>query len=505
MRTTAPTARLLLVLLLLGSFLVFASRARAASASLIPASDLREDAAVLRRAYEALHPGLYRYNTKAQMDAHFAELEAALGRDQTLGEAYLAVSLFLAKVRCGHTYANFFNQQKAVADALFKGADRVPFYFRWIDGRMIVTRSFAPEPRVRPGTEVLAIDGVPAREILARLLAVARADGSNDAKRVSYLEVAGESEYEAFDVFYPMLFPQRGDSREYALRGPATRRAARVRLASLTFDERVAPIRAELEARRGDGGPLWRLEYLGADVAYLRMRSWAVYDTKWDWKGFLDGALDEVARRGTPNLVVDLRGNEGGLDVGDLVLARLVDRDLALGGYRRLVRYRTVPTDLAPYLDTWDPSFKEWGAAAVGPEDGFYRLTRYDDDERGRVIAPKLPRYRGRVFVLVDAANSSATFEFAAAVKRNGLGTLVGQPTGGNQRGINGGAFFFLRLPRSKIEVDLPLIGTFPAAPAPDAGIAPDVFVRPRASDVAAGVDAELAAVRSLIQRRGRR
>ncbi|MCS3810253.1 hypothetical protein FHY19_003321 [Xanthomonas arboricola] len=61
----------------------------------------------------------------------------------------------------------------------------------------------------------------------------------------------------------------------------------------------------------------------------------------------------------------------------------------------------------------------------------------------------------GRVFVLTSADNSSATFEFARQLQRNGLATLVGQPTGGNLRGINGGAFFFLHLPNSHIEVDL--------------------------------------------------
>ena len=48
---------------------------------------------------------------------------------------------------------------------------------------------------------------------------------------------------------------------------------------------------------------------------------------------------------------------------------------------------------------------------------------------------------------------------------------LVGQPTGGNQRGITGGAFFFLRLPNSKIEVDVPLIGQYPATEQPDGGL----------------------------------
>jgi C-terminal processing protease CtpA/Prc len=93
--------------------------------------------------------------------------------------------------------------------------------------------------------------------------------------------------------------------------------------------------------------------------------------------------------------------------------------------------------------------------------------------------------------------NSSATFEFADAVQRHRLGTLVGQATGGNQRGITGGAFFFLRLPRSGIEVDVPLIGQFPmaATPLPDAGLEPDIFVQPQVADIAAARDAELAEV----------
>ncbi|MBC7805157.1 MAG: hypothetical protein H7145_03305 [Akkermansiaceae bacterium] len=47
----------------------------------------------------------------------------------------------------------------------------------------------------------------------------------------------------------------------------------------------------------------------------------------------------------------------------------------------------------------------------------------------------------GHLYVLVDSSNSSATFQFAKVIKQNNLGTLVGQPTGGNQRGINGGHF----------------------------------------------------------------
>jgi C-terminal processing protease CtpA/Prc len=108
------------------------------------------------------------------------------------------------------------------------------------------------------------------------------------------------------------------------------------------------------------------------------------------------------------------------------------------------------------------------------------------------VIAAQAPHFAGRVFVLVGPSNSSATFQFADTIKRRGLGTLVGRTTGGNRRGINGGAFFFLKLPHSGIELDVPLIGTFPSDAQPDAGVEPDVRVTPTVDDIAHGRDAEL-------------
>lgn len=62
--------------------------------------------------------------------------------------------------------------------------------------------------------------------------------------------------------------------------------------------------------------------------------------------------------------------------------------------------------------------------------------------------------------MLTDWQNSSVTFQFTRIVQDNALAALIGGPTGGNKRGIiNGGAFFFMRLPKSGTEVDLPLFG----------------------------------------------
>jgi C-terminal processing protease CtpA/Prc len=108
-------------------------------------------------------------------------------------------------------------------------------------------------------------------------------------------------------------------------------------------------------------------------------------------------------------------------------------------------------------------------------------------------------RHEGKTFLITDASNSSATFYLARVMKLGKVATLVGQTTGGTQKGINGGAMFFLRLPNSGIEMDIPLIGNFPYSEAPDLGIVPDVVVERTLEDVIQGKDSEVEAVKSMV------
>ncbi|CAN5555012.1 S41 family peptidase [soil metagenome] len=479
------------------------SRAWADTGPEIASAALIEDADLFRRAYFALHPGLLRYSSEAAMAANFADLRAFCARPRPLAQAHLAFARTVAKVRCGHSYLNPYNQTGPALSLIEDGRTRLPFRFRWLGDRMVVAEGGAGADAPPRGTEILAIGGVPVGRILATLAPYACADGHNDAKRVRLMEVRGESLWELFDVYFPLLFPSlvADGAATLTLRLPGGE-VRRRRVALLTRQQRAVGVRAGAEPK-GAVRPAWAVERLADGVAWLTMPTWALYDSPWDWTTALNAMMDDLIADRAPGLILDLRGNGGGLDVGDVILSRLVDRTVLKADAPRFVRYRKTPADLDPYLKTWDSSFRDWGDKAVEPPiNGLYRLTRYDDTPEGDVIAPVGRRFTGRVAVIIDASNSSATFGFADTLKQHGLATLIGQTTGGNRRGINGGAFFFLRLPGSGLEIDVPLIGYFPTAPQPDAGVEPDIPVPVSIEDIVRGVDRErLVALRQVTGR----
>ncbi|MBU6414284.1 MAG: peptidase S41 [Planctomycetes bacterium] len=377
---------------------------------------------------------------------------------------------------------------------------------------MIVTHPFTTDTRLIRGSEILSIKNIPTADILTKLLTIARADGSNDAKRIRYLDTTAGSRYEAFDIYFPLFFPSSSANFQITFTPPNSTASITITEKAHTYAQRQLQ-GASLRPTAPKDAPLWQFTTLTSDThapaALLTMPTWAVYNTKWDWESWLDDTLDSIVKAKTPHLIIDLRGNEGGNECGNLIISRLITKDLTIPNTQRFVRYQKTPEDLNPYLNTWDESFRNWGRKAksiptpsfvASGSQPFFELSRFGDNPNGTEVSPSRKRYTGKVFVLVDATCSSATFNFASLIQRNKLATIVGEPTGGNQRGINGGAFFFLRLPHSKIEVDLPLIAAFPEDPnTPDAGLTPDLLIPTTAADIASGNDSVLQAVKRLL------
>ena len=451
---------------------------------IIDQKGLQEDLKILKKALIALHPGLNRYLDIPSFEREFEKTNQYFSKPHDLSNCYKAISLLTAKIKCSHTYANFWNQGPTVKGQIINTSDKLPFTFYWINREMILDQDLSTKDQaIKPrGTTILSINGHATAAILDSLLQIVKADGSNDAKRINDLQLTGLGEYEAFDVYFPLFFPPQDGYFEVTYKVPGSDQPKTVKVGAISRKER------QIRMVENDGpipqsyDDLWDFEILPEKVGVLTLGTFVTYKMNLNWKQFIDEAFQNLHDQNIQHLILDIRGNEGGmLEVGEYVARYLVNKKKMIPAtYNEKMRYAKVPDELRPYLGTWDDSFYEQSQKVVPIEDGYYTWKKAK--ENTTAIKPKKPRFDGQVYLLIDASNSSATFFMADIMKREKMATLVGSTNGGNQRGMNGGRMFFLTLPNSKIEVDIPLIGYYAKSDMPDGGIDPDITIEPNCS-----------------------
>lgn len=463
----------------------------------ISSDALHRDFAVLKGVLMDYHPGLYRYRDSITIAGEFDVLERQLTRDMSLAEVYLLLSRFTAGLLCGHTFCSYYNQGGVVKDSLFNKNDKVPFTFFLFENRMFIEKDLSGTNALAAGTEVITINGRQVGIILETLIKYVKGDGGNNLKRYSDLNLSGLGKYEAFDIFFPLLFPPSGNSFSLGVLPPGSSSALNLNVQSISRAERFARMESRYGKQPATLDELWVFKLLNAETGYLKIGTFVTNKLTIDWKAFLDKAFEELNDKGIKNLIIDIRGNEGGDDEVNLVLAKkLAKRQVDFPAYRELLRYEKVAEEFRPFLNTWDKSFYNRSGQVVKTDNGFYTWKK---DRGNTVVRENSKAFKGSNYLLVDAANSSATFFLTAGLQQNKLATVIGTETGGNRKGTNGGQLFFLWLPNSKIEIDIPLIGYYPLSEQPDRGLIPDVEVPLTLTDFLSGKDRVLEKALELI------
>ncbi len=445
---------------------------------------------LLKRGLSELHSGLNRYQTPEQFQAEFARAEALVADGSDALEMYLIASRIAAAVRCGHTWTNPYNQGPAVQHTL-AALPALPVRVRLLEQRLLITAS--ADPQIPANAELLSIDGRTPATLIADLMPYLRADGSNDGKRLSQLD--SNQNGGALDRLLPLLHPPGANGYTLRIR-PRGGKVREVVAAAMTASERerllsAAGVPAENNA--------WRFEIEG-DTATLTLPTFAFWNGGFDWQAFLDTSFATLAERNIPNLILDLRQNEGGDDaIGRALMAYVIAKPFTIPARRAETAYERVPYDLARFLDTWNVSFFDRTGQVVRGEGRQWLLIEQDAD---RIVSPVAQPYRGKVALLTGPQMSSAGYIIARDIKASGAATLIGRETGGHLRGLNGGQLAWMVLPTSGVSIDIPLISGFAKTPQPDRGVLPDIAVRTRLEDAAAGIDPEMIAAKRWLSKR---
>jgi Peptidase family S41 len=470
--------------------------------TILKAEDLQKDFAIARKSYEQMHPGLYKYQTKEAIDRAFEECKTALNHDQPLAEAYLNFHKLTSKFKCGHTYPNFYNQEEFLKKELFEQKVCLPFQFQLIEDRMLITHS--ADSTLSDKIEVKTINGFAVSNVIKTLLPIVRADGSNDAKRRKLLEIGGQT-FEYFDIFFPMYFPLKTDSFELEIYDFNSKKTSKISVKALDRVKRNEILKAKYPESQLVNA---KFNWFDNKTAIMQINNLAVYNKAFDFDKFYLNSVNEYNQKQGKNLIIDIRKCEGGNTSEMIKLVRyLTKNNIEIKNEQDCWAYVKIDSTLKQYVDN-----KSWAFGWFNMNEKYFTKLengqyRSKDGDKSEVIIPEKINLEGTIYLLTSATNSSAGYIMADIFKKYHLATLVGQTTGGNQRGITAGAMFFMSLPNTKIEVDVPLIGMNYdlAKTRPDAGLSPDVYVKPNILDAVRGIDTEMEMVKKLIAKNGKK
>lgn len=476
--------------------------ARYTSAKLSVAA-VKADVALMRRALEAIHPGLYRYQSKATIDRAFVKLGAATDIPIDALALHREIALMLATIRCDHTKPEL---PEDIAAFRNSNPTHLPLRFRLIEGRMIVTSNDG-QPGAPPiGSELLRINGMAVPRLLLSLAPIVAYDGDTDQAIATKLADDSDLTGDNFNEYYPSFFgfPERWTINWKAIGSRETTTAS------------LVPVSFDRWTRLDPPGGAYRNEFyksitwrIAGKAARLKIDTFVNYRNPVQPTAFLAGFFQAMKTAGTEHLILDLRNNGGGSEDVSVALARyLFDRPFL---WSKPVRYKAIRYgDLPRFIDSWgdrETLFNPPVDAFVKTPDGWYdRRPPIDADEGDDDISTILhqpaaaDRFAGKLTILTSPANGSGATRTVAQLKENRGATLVGEDTAGSAEGPTAGRIFLVTLPNSGIKIRIPNAWnrTNLRHFNPRMGVGVDRLVVPTLADFQVGRDAALEIARAM-------
>lgn len=465
--------------------------------TLISAENQRADLDLMWQALTSAHVGLDRYEPKEQVEARYQALRDSLSEPLAPLDFFAKITTFNAALNSGHLYT--------IADGKFgdtvRAQPRIPLFLKLVKGQLYVWHDVSADKSLGRGAEILSINGRATADIIAKILPSVPSDGFIETRKAHLINRYGRPTYQGFDLYY-MLFVDRSATYRVQYLLPDAAEVQTAELTGIPAAEKIERLKAETGNDQPFSQP-GRSFSLSADhkVATLRVPSTWHSDTPLEET--LADLFTEMKANRTEALIIDIRGNNGGNDrLSPDLFAYLTDKPFRY--YRGLFRTNI---DVTPFKDVLHRS---WGTGSLTQKPEWYERDkdgRYWEllDDAYRLLYPfenQPEPFLGPVYVLADGGSFSAGGQLAAVLLDARRALLIGEETGGDYAGPDGGQTLPILLPHSNIHVRIPLIRSLNTVqPWPKGrGALPHCTIMPDIADLMADRDVQLALAHELIE-----
>lgn len=375
----------------------------AAPDPLVSVDQMKQDLAFLREKILAQHSHPFLYTSSEEFDRLYDEEKAALTKPLGRREFYLHAARLAASLKDGHTLVD-----PLIED--FQGYAKThgvfPLEVTFVGDRLYVKKNASGDPALVAGNEITAINGQPISAIVAA-----------DRQLINDVHPIYDVYARLFREMYWLAF---GDTSSFVIesRSPkGTRRTSRVPGHIFAADEfhsyaaATQPIRLAVLPNR--------------KIALLTIDSFSPTPT---YDQDVDRAFADLQRSGAQALIIDVRRNGGGSGR----LAQEVVSYLTTEPYRQIGAFYVKVTDDLKHLYEQGTTHTDADTKAIVMANPSGSLVDGLKESGPLIITPphRDHVFHGPVYLLTANNTFSAAAMFAAYVKCNRLGTVVGTEPG---------------------------------------------------------------------------
>lgn len=480
---------------------------------LISEKKLKSDVDFIHNKLEKLHPNLYLYIAKKDLDYKFDSLKTTITKPMTSFDFYRKLSPVIGSVKQGHMFVYPDTKQltkKETAALAKKGIGPFSqFEFESFDNKLYVVKNKSYNKTIKPGTEVVAINNKNSMELIKSYNNWFTSDGYNQTFKKSRLE-------KNFPTFYTY---ENGiqDSLVYNFKYNDSLKIVSIKrgiVDSVKTDKnqiKKAITKADKEKTKAERKKKNIYGYNDTSKEYNRSLKFMENDSSvavMKIRGFSIGnyvpfyaeSFKKIQKNKSKVLIIDLRDNSGGrlteianlysylsdstyvfLDKSEVVSkTSLFNADYFGGGNIGIKALKIVFSPLY-YGYTFFKVHKN--------ENGKYL---YTSESNPRKISPDA--FKGKIYVLINGGSFSASCIISSNLKGSKRAYFVGQETGGAYNGTVAGQMPVIKLPESKVAVRLGLVFIAPhyKTDIEGRGIFPDKEIVPTLQDKINGNDPEM-------------
>jgi hypothetical protein len=387
------------------------------------------------------HQGFYNYVDKNKTDAAIDALRSALSAPMTRLEFYQIIRELVGLMNEGHGAVDL-PRWTMIKTGLSKSF--LPIAVKFVNRELIITQNFGePIKGLTKGTKLVAINGEPIAEIMNTLMPLIATDGFNETSKFEWIGGGNLS------LLYRLVYGKRA-TFQLEIIEPGNEKSKMVNIDAIrytAFKSKNAQFKPKYFSYHR-----FNFQQINDSIGYLSIPSFGNDDI--DYENFYRAQFRKIDSLKIKHLIIDIQRNGGGEEGNEnLLFSYLVEE--------RIQKYKRVTMLPKPYeINKNGRSYKldKWELKGAIAERGTFTCFSDYFSELEYALPDKANIYRNKLYILISGYTFSGGAEFASMIKMTNRGIFIGEETGGAYEGNVSGYSETVKLPNTKIAINIPTV-----------------------------------------------